>query len=143
MKIGRDRRFHKLRKDSKRARIFISHRHKDSGQVSFLRNQRKTSCLEFTDYSIKKPYSLFWKSSARYRIRNSDGVIIALGSSTHKSRSVEKEINIAKKYNKPIIGVPLRKGVAIPKAMVGVGKIIKWNCKNIQKEIDKFRRKRK
>lgn len=53
-------------------------------------------------YSIKKLYDLLWKTSARYGIKNSDTFLLAIGPNTHKSKSVKKEVKIARIYKKPI-----------------------------------------
>lgn len=142
MRIGRNKRFHKPDARARRPRVFISHRHKDAGQVSFFRSQRKRTCLDYTDYSIKKPYHILWILSAKYRIRNSDACLVAIGPTTHRSKSVKKEVTIAKRYKKPIIGIKLRSGVKIPDFVSKNGRIVKWNCKNLQKIFDGYRKKR-
>ncbi|MGE0015496.1 MAG: TIR domain-containing protein [Candidatus Methanomethylophilaceae archaeon] len=143
MRIGRNKRFHKPDIRARRPRVFISHRHRDEGQVSFFRSQRKRTCLDYIDYSIKKPYHIGWKSSAKYRIKNSDVCLVAIGPTTHRSKSVKKEVMLAKRYKKPIIGIKLKNRVKIPDYISNNGKVVNWDCKALQKMFEGFRKKRR
>lgn len=142
MRIGRNKRFHKPDTRAKRPRVFISYRHKDAGQVSFFRSQRKRTHLDYTDYSIKKPYRICWTLSAKYRIRNSDACLVAIGPTTYRSKSIKKEVMVARRYKKPIIGIKLRSEVEIPDFVSKNGKVVEWNCKTLQKLFDGSRKKR-
>jgi hypothetical protein len=55
----------------------------------------------------------------------------------------KSKIKLSNSRYKPIFGFPLRKDMKIPKAELGISKIVKWNSKEIQREIDKSRRKRR
>ncbi|AIZ56879.1 hypothetical protein Mpt1_c10060 [Candidatus Methanoplasma termitum] len=141
--LGRNKCGRHLNPNPSRARVFFSSRNCDAGQVGFLKSQRRTTkSLDFIDYGIKNPYLLGWKNSAKYRIRNSDAVVVGIGKTTYKSKSVNWEVKTAKKFNKPIIGVKLSKGVKVPDTIRKNGKIINWECNTIQREIDKSKNKR-
>ncbi len=58
-------------------RVFVSFAIEDAYARDFLVQQAKDnrSPFEFTDMSVKEPWSSSWKTNCRQRIKGSDGVI--------------------------------------------------------------------
>lgn len=58
-------------------RIFISFAIEDKVLRDFLVGQKRNDNIDinFTDYSVKEPWSSSWKTNCRTRIRGCDGVI--------------------------------------------------------------------
>jgi len=140
--IGRNGSNKHLRSDLTLSRVYIAHSHRDEGQISMLRGQRKNTTLNFIDYSIKIPLDHKWKSEAKYKIKSSDCLLLAMGSETHNSKSVKWETKIAKRYHKPIIGLRLLKNAKVPQYAKNDGITgMKWDCENLGKKINKNRKK--
>lgn len=144
MKIGRNKHLYKANPKSSRARVFISYSFKDRSQKALVDIHKGSKSIDFTDYSIKSPYDYGWKSSAKYRIRNSDMVCVCPPRNDEVGKGMIDELKIAKRYKKPIISLNTNQR-SLPKKLVkkyGI-KEIPHNCSKLQKEIDKSRKNRK
>lgn len=125
----------------KRPRVFISYSNNNKSQVALLRNLKKAGYLDFVDYSIKKPYQARWYESAKYRIRESDCVLLALNESV-LGEGMLTEINIAEFFNKPILVVRNNQNLQIPRILWNYRvKLVPFDCRSIQREFDRAHRK--
>ena len=135
--FGRNKKRKKL-KNISRSRVYISCDSRDLNKAAFFKHQRKTSKLDFVDYSIKKPVLFFWRRKADYLVGKSDHFIVLLGKNTRAKKGVAKEIALARKHRKKIIGVPISKKYSVPSQFRDAGgKIVKWNCSKIQSIISR------
>ena len=88
-------------------RIFTAFAIEDEWARTYLvgqaRNER--SPFEFTDMSVKEPWSTEWKSRCRTRIKGCDGVIALVSTNTAKATGQLWEILTAKEERIPIMGI--------------------------------------
>lgn len=119
-----------------RPRMFISYSENDKSQVALLRYHKRCGKLDFVDYSIKNRYRFNWEASAWYRIRETDGMIVAMNN-YRLSRGMIIEIEMAKKLNKPIIVVKYDRGIPLPSVLKCPQTIVvPYDCRMIQHFID-------
>ena len=87
--------------------IFIAFAIEDENQRNLFTGQRlhPRSPYEFTDMSVKEPYSKEWKERVRTRIKRSDGVIVLVSKNSTTSEGQKWEIACAKEEKKPIRGI--------------------------------------
>jgi hypothetical protein len=87
--------------------IFIAFAIEDENQRDLFTGQRlhPRNPYEFTDMSVKEPYSKEWKVRVRTRIKRSDGVIVLVSKNSTSSEGQKWEIACAKEENKPIRGI--------------------------------------
>lgn len=124
-----------------RPRVFISYSNNNPSQVALLRNLKKAGYLDFVDYSIKEPYESRWYESAKYRIRESDCVLLALNE-YELGEGILTELSIAESMNKPILVVRNNHYLPIPRELWNYRiRIIPFNCKSIQREFYKAHRR--
>ena len=126
--------------------VFISFDSADLDDVNLLRGQaaNENSNLEFNDYSLKEPFdskeSEYIKRGIRERIRQASVTICYLSEKTTDSQWVDWEIRESKAMGKGVIGVykgdnpPSRLPKAVKELKI---KVIPWNHKVINQEIDK------
>ncbi len=120
--------------------VFISFHMEDEAQVKLLRHQSKDDKfnLEFTDYSVKKPFDNNWKKRCEKKIRQSSITIVMIGAETYKRPAVLWEINKSYELGKKVIGVRIHKdrNDPIPGPLIrNKAKIINWNLEKIQKKL--------
>ncbi len=126
----------------KKRKVFISFHMEDESQVDLLRHQAKSDKfnLEFSDYSVKKPFDNHWKMQCEERIKQTSVTIVMIGPETYKRPAVLWEINKSYALGKKVIGVRIRrdKNDPIPGPLLRhKSKIIKWSMEEIQNELDK------
>ena len=87
--------------------VFIAFAIEDENQRNLFTGQRlhPRNPYEFTDMSVKEPYSKEWKERVRTRIRRSDGVIVLVSKNSTSSDGQKWEIACAKEEKKPIRGI--------------------------------------
>ena len=87
--------------------IFIAFAIEDENQRNLFTGQRlhPRNPYEFTDMSVKEPYSKEWKERVRTRIKRSDGVIVLVSKNSTASEGQKWEIACAKEEKKPIRGI--------------------------------------
>ena len=87
--------------------VFIAFAIEDENQRNLFTGQRlhPRNPYEFTDMSVKEPYSKEWKERVRTRIRRSDGVIVLVSKNSISSDGQKWEIACAKEEKKPIRGI--------------------------------------
>jgi len=76
-----------------------------------------------------------WEEKARKKIEQADLVIVMLGSYTHKSPGVLKEIAIAKALKKKVVQLIGYKDSKCPR-IKGAGYLYHWNWDNLKKVLD-------
>jgi len=88
-------------------RIFVGFAVEDQQSRDHLRGQSKLGgCpIEYTDYSVKKPWDSAWKTECRKRIKGCDGVIAMLSKNTKDGDGARWEIQCAIEEDVPVLGV--------------------------------------
>lgn len=119
-------------------RTFLSFVEEDLNVVNLFRGQakNKNSDLEFADYSVKVPYNsqnaAYIKSQIRPKISGSSLTMCLYGPATWLSDWVEWELNTAKEYGKPIMGVRLVANSQIQKPIPLIGEpCVGWDIDEI------------
>ena len=80
-------------------------------KILFLGQRLNTDTpFEWTDMSVKEPYTTESKERVRTRIRRSDGVIALISSHTPSADGELWEIECAVDENKPLIGIWIEDG---------------------------------
>lgn len=118
--------------------VFIAFAKEDESTRNLFTGQRvhPDTPFEFTDMSVKEPYSSEWKARVRTRIRRSDGVIALISSSTPKATGQLWEIACAVGEGKPIIGVWIEDGYRTKPTELGSARCVNWTWDNIADFID-------
>jgi len=120
----------------KQYKIFISHswKYDESYQkVSEWIDNR----LIWVNMSIPsdKPKDAASKLALKQKIENnimkSSGIIVLSGMYVSHSEWIRIEIEIARKYNKPIIGIIPRGNERIPSIVLDNAKMVKWNSQSL------------
>ena len=120
----------------KQYKIFISHswKYDESYQkVSEWIDNR----LIWVNMSIPsdKPKDAASKLALKQKIKNnimkSSGIIVLSGMYVSHSEWIRIEIEIARKYNKPIIGIIPRGNERIPSIVLDNAKMVKWNSQSL------------
>lgn len=85
--------------------IFVAFAIEDERQRDFLKGQslNTKSPFEYTDMSVKEPYSSEWKERVRTRIRRSDGVIALVSKNSLTSSGQKWEIACAREEKKRVL----------------------------------------
>jgi hypothetical protein len=123
-------------------RVFISFAVEDTYARDFLVQQAKDnrSPFEFTDMSVKEPWSNSWKTQCRSRIKGCDGVIALISKKTRNADGARWEIQCADEEGIPMLGVRIHaddKG-AIPPELQGY-KVIEWSWPGIASFINSLK----
>jgi len=122
--------------------VFISFHMADKHNVGLLRHQAKNEKfnLEFTDYSVKKPFDNKWKTRCEERIKQTSVTIVMIGPETYKRPAVLWEINKSYALGKKVIGVRISKDKndPIPGPLLRhKAKVVNWTMEEIQDGLDK------
>ncbi|TFC91265.1 MULTISPECIES: TIR domain-containing protein [Cryobacterium] len=118
--------------------VFIAFAKEDEGIRNLFTGQRvhpKTP-FEFTDMSVKEPYSSDWQARVRTRIRRSDGVIVLISKNTPKATGQLWEIKCAVAEKKPLLGIWIEDGYRVKPAEMGTAPVKQWTWDNIAAFID-------
>ena len=118
--------------------VFIAFAKEDEGTRNLFTGQRVNpdTPFEFTDMSVKEPYSSEWKEKVSTRVRRSDGVIALISSSTPSASGQLWEIECAVQEDKPLIGIWIEEDYKTePPEMTGVP-CKAWTWENIADFID-------
>lgn len=88
--------------------------------------------FEFTDMSVKEPWSNAWKTQCRERIRGCDGMIALVTKNTMQAAGARWEIGCAREERVPVLGVHVYKDSkgAIPPELHGY-RVIEWSWDGI------------
>jgi hypothetical protein len=121
-------------------RVFVAFAMEDKWARDLLRGQalNTRSPFEYTDFSVKEPFSNAWKTEVRKRIRSCDGVIVLLSKNVRNANGARWEIKCAIEEGIPIRGVSIHKDDRyVPPEMNGK-RLLRWTWDNIQNFIDKL-----
>jgi hypothetical protein len=128
---------------SKQHHLFISHSWAyGENYDNLIKKLRERSYFSFSDYSVPKNDPIHTNGTAKElkeaieRKMKPCGVIIILaGVYATYSKWINKEIEIAKKYNKPILAIEPwgaeKTSSVVKEAAEENGKIVKWNTESI------------
>lgn len=107
-------------------RVFVSFAIEDENARNMLKGQslNTDSPIEYTDYSVKEPWSNAWKSQCRERIGGCRGVIALLSRNSLMADGQRWEIKCAAEEGVPILGVYIHSNEQVaPPEMDGQRKI--------------------
>ena len=118
--------------------VFIAFAKEDEATRNLFTGQRvhPDTPFEFTDMSVKEPYSSEWKERVRTRIRRSDGVIALISSDTPQASGQLWEISCAAEEGKPILGVWIEDAYRTKPTEMGTAPCVQWTWKSIADFID-------
>lgn len=114
-------------------RIFVGFAVEDRDARDLLRGQSKLgdSPIEYTDYSVKEPWSESWKTQCRQRIRSCDGFIALLSSNTKDADGARWEIKCAVEEGIPVLGVHIHRTDTYTPPEIAGKKVIFWTWDGI------------
>jgi len=121
-------------------RIFIGFAVEDKQYRDLLRGQSKLGdCpIEYTDYSVKEPWSSAWKTECRKRIKGCTGVIALISKNTKNADGARWEIQCAVEEGVPVLGVHIFKDDDdVPPELAGKT-VIRWTWPGIGNWINKL-----
>lgn len=121
-------------------RIFISFAIEDEKYRDFLVGQaRNEKCpFEFTDMSVKEPWSDSWKTRCRTKIKGCDGMIALVSNHTRSAHGQLWEVSCAKEEGVPVRGVYVstsNRPPTLPSQFSGV-RVVGWTWANIESFIN-------
>ncbi len=118
--------------------VFIAFAKEDESTRNLFTGQRvhPDTPFEFTDMSVKEPYSSEWKAKVRARIRRSDGVVALISSNTPKATGQLWEISCAVEEGVPVIGIWIEDGYRTKPAEMGSAPCVAWTWDNVANFID-------
>jgi MTH538 TIR-like domain (DUF1863) len=118
--------------------VFIAFAKEDESSRNLFTGQRvhPDTPFEFTDMSVKEPYSSEWKEKVRTRVRRSDGVIALISSSTPKASGQLWEIKCAVEEKRPLLGIWLEEGYRTKPTAMGSAPCKTWTWDNVANFID-------
>ncbi|WP_138944914.1 TIR domain-containing protein [Plantibacter sp. M259] len=118
--------------------VFIAFAKEDESTRNLFTGQRvhPDTPFEFTDMSVKEPYSSEWKAKVRARIRRSDGVIALISSSTPMATGQLWEISCAVEEGVPLIGIWIEDGYRTKPTQMGSAQCMAWTWDNVADFID-------
>lgn len=108
------------------ARVFISFAMEDRSLRDFLVGQKRNARtqIDFTDYSVKEPWSSSWKTNCRQRIKSCRGMIGIVTSNTPRADGQLWELKCAVEEGVPLMlihgySAPERKLATLPSVISG------------------------
>ena len=109
-------------------RIFVGFAIEDEKYRNLLRGQSKLGdCpIEYTDYSVKEPWSSSWKTQCRERIKGCDGVIALLSANVRNADGARWEIKCAVDEGVPVLGVHIYKDDDYTPPEIAGQKVTRW-----------------
>ena len=126
-----------------RKKVFISFAIEDKGARDLLvgQSRNKNTPFEFTDMSVKEPWSNAWKTQCRQRIKDCHGVLVLVSKNTFEADGVHWEIKCAKDEGLPIKAIYAYKNSKkynLPDELKRQH-IYKWSWSNINKFIEELK----
>jgi hypothetical protein len=121
-------------------RIFVGFAVEDKRYRDLLRSQSRLggSPINYTDYSVKQPWSSSWKTQCRQRIKGCDGMIALLSRNVRSADGARWEIKCAADEAVPVLGVHIfNEDVYAPPEIAGK-RTIRWTWAGIGNWIDRI-----
>jgi hypothetical protein len=120
--------------------VFIAFAKEDEATRNLFVGQKVNAKIpfEFTDMSVKEPYTEDWKNRVRTRIRRSDGVIVLISSSTRDAAGELWEITCGIEEKKSMLGIWIEDGYRTKPNQMGDAPCKVWTWENIANFIDKL-----
>lgn len=119
------------------AKVFVIYCPEDYAAFDRLAEQARTAKLavEFDRTQVKQPWVPEWKSQCWNRIYRSDGAIVLLSKNSSQG-SISWELECARKFDIPMLGVHLDKAktAAVPDELLDWS-VIDWNWPEIARFI--------
>jgi hypothetical protein len=114
--------------------VFLAFAKEDEGTKNLFLGQRlnTNAPFEWTNMSVKEPYTTEWKERVRTRIRRSNGVIALISSHTASGDGELWEITCAVEENKPLIGILIDDGYRTKPPEIGSAPCVPWTWKNVE-----------
>ena len=116
-------------------RVFISFAVEDALYRDFLVGQarNKRSPFEFTDMSVKEPWSSNWKERCLSKIRGCEGMIALVSRNTRNASGARYEIQCAIDEKIPLMAMYVNdeRNFSLPPELVG-RRINTWNWDNLE-----------
>ena len=121
-------------------RIFVGFAVEDKKYRSLLRGQSKLGgCpINYTDFSVKEPWSTQWKTRCRSRIKGCDGVIALLSRNVRSADGARWEIKCAVEEGVPILGVHIFNDDRYKPPEIGGKRVILWTWDGIGNWINRI-----
>ncbi|WP_417512463.1 TIR domain-containing protein [Microbacterium sp.] len=118
--------------------VFIAFAKEDESTRNLFTGQRvhPDTPFEFTDMSVKEPYSSEWKAKVRARIRRSDGVVALISSNTPEATGQLWEISCAVEEGVPVIGIWIEDGYRSKPTEMGSAPCVAWTWDSVANFID-------
>lgn len=126
------------------ARVFISFAIEDRVLRDFLVGQKKNSknFIDFTDYSVKEPWSSQWKTNCRARIKGCAGMIGIITPHTPQADGQLWELKCAIDEKKPLLLIhghaDVSKRLSTLPAPINGKAIFNWTETNIVSFLDRL-----
>ena len=113
--------------------MFVGFAVEDRDARDLLRGQSKLGdCpIEYTDFSVKEPWSSSWKTKCRQRIKGCDGVIALLSRNVRNADGARWEIKCAIEEGVPILGVHVHKSDSYKPPELNGKRAISWTWNGI------------
>ena len=120
----------------KKKRVFVSFDFENDKKLKdFIIGQSRLqdSPFDVIDHSLKEAApERNWENKAEAAIKRSDIVLVMVGPDTYRAPGVQKEVQIARNNNKPVVQViGYRDGNY--KAVPNAGRLYLWNWENLKK----------
>lgn len=114
-------------------RIFVAFAMEDVRMRDLLYGQMRNSAspIEYTDMSVKDPWSNAWKTQCRLRIRGCHGVIALLSANSLTARGQLWEIGCAIEERVPLVGMHIYQGDRTTPPVMSGQRIINWTWDEI------------
>ena len=127
---------------AKHHRIFIAFAMEDKWARDYMVGQARNakSSFEFTDMSVKEPWSEDWKNKCRTRIKGCDGVIAMVSTNTLNAAGQKWEVKAATEEMVPILGIYTTtddRPAYLPIELTGVS-VKAWTWDNISSFLSKL-----
>lgn len=107
----------------------------DSGIKNFVTGQAKLSTSPFwcADWSMKEAAPQHrWEDEAEKRIKQCDIVLVMVGKQTYKARGVLKEVEFARKHNRPIAQIIAYSDLINPTPVANAGRLYRWSWDSLR-----------
>lgn len=126
------------------ARVFISFAIEDRNLRDLLVGQKKNSKneIDFTDYSVKKPWDSKWKTNCRTRVKSCAGMIGIITRNTPNADGQLWELKCAVEEDVPLLLIhghsdDKKRLKKLPKEISGK-RVLTWSQNNIVNFLDKL-----